>query len=98
MVAAVTVFGLLMTWWLGSWAEWGFWMGVLDHELGAGLVTDRGSGDHQGEQPALAIDGQVPPAAGDLLSAVVAASGRADGIGALDASTASLGQPRFGDL
>jgi hypothetical protein len=28
MIATVTLFGLLMSWWLASWAGWGFWMGV----------------------------------------------------------------------
>jgi hypothetical protein len=28
MVAAVTLFGVLMSWWLASWAGWGFWMGI----------------------------------------------------------------------
>jgi hypothetical protein len=27
MVAAVMFFGMLMSWWLASWAGWGFWMG-----------------------------------------------------------------------
>jgi hypothetical protein len=28
LIAAVTLFGLLMSWWLASWAGWGFWLGV----------------------------------------------------------------------
>jgi hypothetical protein len=28
LIAAVTLFALLMSWWLASWAGWGFWMGV----------------------------------------------------------------------
>lgn len=40
MVAAVTVFGLLLTWWLGSRAGWGFWMGV-PISLATGLIGVR---------------------------------------------------------
>jgi hypothetical protein len=28
LIVAVTLFGLLMSWWLASWAGWGFWLGV----------------------------------------------------------------------
>jgi hypothetical protein len=37
LIAAVTVFGLLMSWWLVSWAGWGFWMGV-PISIAGGLV------------------------------------------------------------
>lgn len=48
MVMAVTLFGMLMSWWLASWAGWGFWMGVpisaaggLVWALGARLVCEQ---------------------------------------------------------
>jgi hypothetical protein len=48
LICAVTLFGLLMSWWLASWAGWGFWMGVpistaggLVWALGARLVCER---------------------------------------------------------
>jgi hypothetical protein len=28
LIVAVTLFALLMSWWLASWAGWGFWLGV----------------------------------------------------------------------
>lgn len=28
LVASVTLFALLISWWLASWAGWGFWMGI----------------------------------------------------------------------
>lgn len=28
LVGGMTVFGLLMTWWMASWAGWGWWMGI----------------------------------------------------------------------
>ncbi|WP_425550998.1 DUF4282 domain-containing protein [Actinoallomurus oryzae] len=37
MVAAVTVFSMLMSWWLASWAGWGFWLGV-PISIATGLV------------------------------------------------------------
>lgn len=47
-VVAVTLFGMLMSWWLASWAGWGFWMGVpisaaggLVWALGARLVCEQ---------------------------------------------------------
>lgn len=47
-VVAVTIFGMLMSWWLASWAGWGFWMGVpisaaggLVWALGARLVCEQ---------------------------------------------------------
>jgi hypothetical protein len=48
MVAAVTLFGILMSWWLARWAGWGFWMGVpisatggVVWGLGARLVCEQ---------------------------------------------------------
>lgn len=48
MIASVTVFGMLMSWWLASWAGWGFWMGVpisvaggLVWALGARLMCEQ---------------------------------------------------------
>ena len=48
LIGAVTLFGLLMSWWLASWAGWGFWMGVpistasgLVWALGARLVCEQ---------------------------------------------------------
>lgn len=38
MVAAVIVFGLLMSWWLASWAGWAFWLGVPSHSRRAWSV------------------------------------------------------------
>ena len=37
MVAAVTLFGMLMSWWLASWAGWGFWLGI-PISIATGLV------------------------------------------------------------
>lgn len=37
MVAAVTGFCLLMSWWLASWAGWAFWLGV-PISIATGLV------------------------------------------------------------
>src|SRR5689334_3817513 len=28
MIAAVTLFGMLMSWWVASWAGWDFWLGI----------------------------------------------------------------------
>ena len=53
-------------------------------EFRPGLVADRGGGDHQGQQPALAVHGQVPAPAGDLLAAVIAAGLPGDGVVGLD--------------
>jgi len=49
----------------------------------AGLVADRGGHHHEGEQPALAVDDEVPAAALDLLPAVVAAGRGGNGVRAL---------------
>jgi hypothetical protein len=37
LIGAVTLFGLLMAWWLARWAGWGFWVGVPISTAG-GLV------------------------------------------------------------
>jgi hypothetical protein len=42
MVVAVMLFGMLMSWWLASWAGWGFWMGVPISAAG-GLVWALGA-------------------------------------------------------
>jgi Domain of unknown function (DUF4282) len=42
LIGAVTLFGLLMSWWLASWAGWGFWMGVPISTAG-GLVWALGT-------------------------------------------------------
>lgn len=42
LIGSVTLFGLLMSWWLASWAGWGFWMGVLISMAG-GLVWALGA-------------------------------------------------------
>jgi hypothetical protein len=48
LIGFVTLFGLLMSWWLASWAGWGFWMGVpistagvLVWALGARLLCEQ---------------------------------------------------------
>lgn len=37
LVASITLFALLMSWWLASWAGWGFWMGI-PISIAVGLV------------------------------------------------------------
>jgi hypothetical protein len=61
LIAAVTLFGLLMSWWLASWAGWGFRLGVpisvaggLVWALGVRLVCEylirrTGPGPHRTE-------------------------------------------------
>jgi hypothetical protein len=56
----------------------------MSRSLAPALSAGGRRGDDQGEQPALGVDGDVPSAAGDLLSAVVAAGGLADGVVRLD--------------
>jgi hypothetical protein len=41
MVAALTVLSLLMSWWLASWAGWGFWLGI-PISIATGLVCALG--------------------------------------------------------
>src|SRR6266545_1223744 len=45
---------------------------LMTRSLSPGLVA--GGGDHQGQQPAFGVDGQVPASPGDLLPAVVTVS------------------------
>jgi hypothetical protein len=42
LIGAMTLFGLLMSWWLASWAGWGFWIGVPISTAG-GLVWALGA-------------------------------------------------------
>lgn len=37
LVVSVTLFAMLMSWWLASWAGWGFWMGI-PISIASGLV------------------------------------------------------------
>ena len=37
LIGAVTLFALLMSWWLASWAGWDFWLGV-PISIASGLV------------------------------------------------------------
>jgi hypothetical protein len=55
-----------------------------DQQFRVGFVADGCGGDHQGQQPALCVDGQVPASPGDLLAAVVAAGLLGDGVVGLD--------------
>jgi hypothetical protein len=71
LAAAVTLFGMLMSWWLASWAGWGFWMGVpisaaagVVWAVGSRLVCEqliRWTGIEPGRAPATTIVAEASP-------------------------------------